>query len=55
MTVSTSNLLRYNLRKLDEPVTLRDEIKHAEEYFAIQKKHDSGIGSSLDWILTKRA
>ncbi|WP_342044167.1 sensor histidine kinase [Bacillus sp. OTU530] len=37
LTVSTSNLLRYNLRKLDEPVTLRDEIKHAEEYFAIQK------------------
>lgn len=37
LTVSTSNLLRYNLRKLDEPVTLRDEIKHAEEYFTIQK------------------
>ncbi|WP_027408833.1 sensor histidine kinase [Anoxybacteroides tepidamans] len=37
LTVSTSNLLRYNLRKLDEPVTLRDEVEHAQEYFAIQK------------------
>jgi nitrogen fixation/metabolism regulation signal transduction histidine kinase len=30
LTVSTSNLLRYNLRKLDEPVTLRDEVQHAQ-------------------------
>ncbi|MBS2772856.1 histidine kinase [Anoxybacillus rupiensis] len=37
LTISTSNLLRYNLRKLDEPVTLRDEVAHAKEYFAIQK------------------
>ncbi|MGG0175153.1 sensor histidine kinase [Gottfriedia acidiceleris] len=37
LTVSTSNLLRYNLRKLDEPVTLLDEVRNAEEYFSIQK------------------
>jgi sensor histidine kinase YesM len=37
LTVSTSNLLRYNLRKLDEPVTLWDEVQNAKEYFAIQK------------------
>lgn len=37
LTVSTSNLLRYNLRKLDQPVTLREEVEHAKEYFAIQK------------------
>ncbi|MCZ0754171.1 sensor histidine kinase [Anoxybacillus sp. J5B_2022] len=37
LTISTSNLLRYNLRKLDEPVTLRDEVEHAKEYFSIQK------------------
>ncbi|MGG6431625.1 sensor histidine kinase [Anoxybacillus sp. D401a] len=37
LTISTSNLLRYNLRKLDQPVTLREEVEHAKEYFAIQK------------------
>ncbi|KIL36894.1 membrane protein [Gordoniibacillus kamchatkensis] len=37
LTVSVSNLLRYNLRKLDTPVTLRDEVEHAQEYFAIQQ------------------
>lgn len=37
LTVSVSNLLRYNLRKLDRPVTLREEIEHAREYFAIQE------------------
>ncbi|MCL6585971.1 MAG: histidine kinase [Anoxybacillus sp.] len=37
LTISTSNLLRYNLRKLDEPVTLREEVEHAKEYFSIQK------------------
>ncbi|UPM54795.1 sensor histidine kinase [Gottfriedia acidiceleris] len=37
LTVSTSNLLRYNLRKLDEPVTLLEEVRNAEEYFSIQK------------------
>jgi len=36
-TISTSKLLRYNLRKLDEPVTLREEVEHAKEYFSIQK------------------
>ncbi|MED4225498.1 sensor histidine kinase [Neobacillus cucumis] len=37
LTVSVSNLLRYNLRKLDQPVRLRDEVNHANEYFTIQK------------------
>lgn len=37
LTVSMSNLLRYNLRKLDKPVTLREEVQNAEEYFSIQQ------------------
>jgi sensor histidine kinase YesM len=37
LTVSMSNMLRYNLRKLDQPVTLRDEVAHVQEYFAIQQ------------------
>lgn len=37
LTVSMSNLIRYNLRKLDQPVTLKDELEHVKEYFAIQK------------------
>jgi sensor histidine kinase YesM len=37
LTVSVSRLLRYNLQKLDHPVTLRDEVQHALEYLAIQK------------------
>ncbi|WP_134684005.1 sensor histidine kinase [Brevibacillus migulae] len=37
LTISVSKLLRYNLQKLDQPVTLRDEVEHAQEYFAIQK------------------
>jgi sensor histidine kinase YesM len=37
LTISTSNLLRYNLRKLNEPVMLREEVENAKEYFAIQK------------------
>lgn len=37
LTISTSNLLRYNLRKLDEAVTISDEILNAKEYFSIQK------------------
>jgi sensor histidine kinase YesM len=37
LTVSMSNLLRYNLRKLDRPVTLRNELEHAKEYFTIQQ------------------
>lgn len=37
LTVSASNLLRYNLRKLDEAVSISDEIMNAEEYFSIQK------------------
>jgi two-component system, sensor histidine kinase YesM len=32
-----SSLLRYNLRKLDTPVTLREEINHLETYFFILK------------------
>lgn len=37
LTVTTSNLIRYNLRKLDQPVTLKDEVEHIKEYFMIQK------------------
>ena len=37
LTISTSNLLRYNLRKLDEAVSISDEIMNAKEYFSIQK------------------
>jgi sensor histidine kinase YesM len=37
LIVSMSNLLRYNLRKLDTPVTLRDEVEQAKEYFSIQQ------------------
>lgn len=37
LTVSMSNLLRYNLRKLDQAVTLRDEVDNAKEYFTIQQ------------------
>ena len=37
LTVTMSNLLRYNLRKLDHPVSLRDEVEHAKEYFSIQQ------------------
>lgn len=37
LTISTSNLLRYNLRKLDEAVCIGDEIINAKEYFSIQK------------------
>ncbi|MFC5449873.1 sensor histidine kinase [Paenibacillus aestuarii] len=37
LTVSVSRLLRYNLQKLDHPVTLRDEVGHAMEYITIQK------------------
>ncbi|EXX87519.1 membrane protein [Paenibacillus darwinianus] len=37
LIVSMSNLMRYNLRKLDTPVTLRSELEHVKEYFAIQQ------------------
>lgn len=37
LTVTMSNLLRYNLRKLDRPVSLRDEVEHAKSYFTIQQ------------------
>ncbi|MDG0874050.1 sensor histidine kinase [Paenibacillus thiaminolyticus] len=37
LTVSVSNLLRYNLRKLDTPVTLREEVDNTAEYFSIQQ------------------
>lgn len=37
LTVSVSRLLRYNLQKLDQAVTLRDEVEHAMEYLSIQK------------------
>ncbi|TCZ75908.1 HAMP domain-containing protein [Paenibacillus albiflavus] len=37
LTVSVSNLLRYNLRKLDQAVTLQEEVDNAREYFTIQQ------------------
>ncbi|SDT48454.1 Histidine kinase-, DNA gyrase B-, and HSP90-like ATPase [Paenibacillaceae bacterium GAS479] len=37
LIVSVSSLLRYNLRKLDEPVTLKDELMQIRDYFAIQQ------------------
>ncbi|AJY74226.1 sensor histidine kinase [Paenibacillus beijingensis] len=37
LIVSMSNLLRYNLRKLDRPVTLREELEHVKEYITIQQ------------------
>ena len=37
LIVSMSKLIRYRLRKLDEPVTLRDELGHVMEYVALQQ------------------
>lgn len=37
LIVSMSNLMRYNLRKLDQPVTLGDELEHVKEYLVIQQ------------------
>jgi len=37
LTVAISNLLRYNLKQLDTPVPLRDEVKHANDYVYIQQ------------------
>lgn len=37
LIVSLSNLLRYNLQTLDRPVTIREELRHVQEYIAIQK------------------
>lgn len=37
LIISMSNLLRYNLRNLDQPVTLQDELENVKEYITIQK------------------
>ncbi|WP_080840738.1 sensor histidine kinase [Cohnella massiliensis] len=37
LIVSLSRMLRYNLRRLDEPVGLKDELEQADAYVAIQK------------------
>lgn len=37
LTVSVSRLLRYNLQKLDQAVSLREEVEHVTEYINIQK------------------
>lgn len=42
LIVSMSKLIRYRLRKLDEPVTLRDELGHVTEYAAIQQARFGG-------------
>jgi two-component system sensor histidine kinase YesM len=35
---SVASMLRYSLRKLDESVTVAEEVEHVENYFTIQKK-----------------
>ncbi|EFM10645.1 integral membrane sensor signal transduction histidine kinase [Paenibacillus curdlanolyticus YK9] len=37
LIVSMSKLIRYRLRKMDEPVTLREELGHVMEYVTIQR------------------
>ncbi|MBO8164315.1 MAG: histidine kinase [Brevibacillus sp.] len=37
LMVSLSNLLRYNLRRLDHPVTIAEEVDHVREYCRIQQ------------------
>lgn len=37
LTVSVSRLLRYNLQKLDQAVSLREEVEHVTEYINIQR------------------
>ncbi|WP_202077915.1 sensor histidine kinase [Caldalkalibacillus salinus] len=37
LIVSVSSLLRYCLKSLDQPVTLKDEINHVRDYFEIQR------------------
>lgn len=37
LIVSMSNLLRYNLRNLEHPVSLHDEVEHVKEYVIIQQ------------------
>ncbi|GAA0137284.1 hypothetical protein YSY43_41250 [Paenibacillus sp. YSY-4.3] len=37
LAVSVSRLLRYNLQKLDQAVSLREEVEHVTEYINIQK------------------
>ncbi|MDQ0253426.1 sensor histidine kinase YesM [Evansella vedderi] len=37
LIVSISKLLRYNLKKIDKPVTLEDELNNVREYICIQK------------------
>lgn len=37
LIISMSNLLRYSLRKLDQPVTLQDELEHVQQYITIQQ------------------
>jgi len=37
LIVAVSNMLRYNLRRLDRPATLREEVEHVQQYIAIQR------------------
>ncbi|WP_438349396.1 histidine kinase [Paenibacillus sp. FA6] len=37
LIISMSNLLRYNLRNLDQPVTMKDELNIVQEYCTIQQ------------------
>lgn len=49
LTISLSNLLRYSLQKLDQPVTLQEELTHIREYAAIQQtRFRDRIGFELE-------
>ncbi|GFN31504.1 sensor histidine kinase [Paenibacillus xylaniclasticus] len=37
LIVSLSSMIRYNLSRLDRPVTLREELRHVEAYMTIQQ------------------
>ncbi|WP_139491181.1 sensor histidine kinase [Brevibacillus dissolubilis] len=37
LMISLSNLLRYNLRRIDAPVTVSEELNHVKEYIRIQE------------------
>lgn len=43
-----ADLFRYNLKRLDKPVTLRDEIRHVENYMYILKTR---FGDKIDFYL----
>lgn len=44
--VTVSNVFRYNLKRLDQAVTLEDELNHAQDYVEIQKMR---FGERIDF------